>query len=72
MSFAFDNLQGIGRIWANYGLNVGKVALSSSAEGLRAGAAFLDNLTHRIDEMKTQVDPAQASQPTDAPTAEQR
>lgn len=54
---AFDNIQGIGRIWANYGVNVGKVALETGAERLKATAAFLEGLSNRMNDMVKPEEP---------------
>jgi hypothetical protein len=45
---AFDNIQGLRRSWANYGLTVGKTALETSAGTLKATADFLVGLSERM------------------------
>ena len=54
---AFDNLQGIGRMWATYGVNISKTALDTGAERLKATAAYLEGLSQRMDDIRHQIAP---------------
>ena len=59
---AFDNLQGIGRSWAAYSVDVGLVALQTSAERLKATAAYLEDLSTRMEAMKSNINPPASAQ----------
>ncbi|MBW2737138.1 MAG: hypothetical protein JRH20_32560 [Deltaproteobacteria bacterium] len=58
-SRATEQLEGIGKSWANYGRTVGKAALEHSAEALKTSAGFLSQLSAKLDpavEVKPETD----------------
>lgn len=62
---AVEGVVRIGRLWAVYGLEVGRAALRTSSETLKTTSEILGEVAKKIDERKTAT--PQADQPTDQP-----
>jgi hypothetical protein len=69
---AFNDIKTIGRTWARYGLNVGKMALESSATTLQKTAALLSNLAETLapEDQPKRSDAASEDQPKSPTQAE--
>lgn len=55
---AVQGVARIGRLWAVYGLEVGRAALRTSAETLKTTSEILGDVAKKIDERKSDAPPA--------------
>jgi len=46
---AVENVLKVGRIWANHGIEMGRSALTASAESLKLAIATLDDVKSRLN-----------------------
>lgn len=59
---AVQGVARIGRLWAVYGLEVGRAALRTSAETLRTTSEILGDVAKKIDEHKSDAPAATTDQ----------